>query len=133
MGAYLPWSQSMAQASIPRYSSSGWIALAGESVREEAEVGGATLALQVGAMAQLADGSCVASMGDTLVLATAVGRTQPAWSRRERDTLQVCNVCACVVVLVVVVEGCDGLGSVHLEVLDSLYIWCTCVVEPLVT
>lgn len=92
-------------------------------MREEAEVGGATLALQVGALAQLADGSCVASMGDTLVLATAVGRTQAAWSRRERDTLQVWNVCSRVVVGKW--GGGEGLGRVHLEVSDSLYIWCT--------
>ena len=68
-------------------------ALAGEAVREEAEAGGATLALEVGALARLADGSCVASMGDTVVLATAVCRPQSARSRRDQDTLQVRSMC----------------------------------------
>ena len=62
-------------------------------MREEAEVGGTTLALEVGALARLADGSCVASMGDTMVLATAVCRPQSARARRDQDTLQVRGTC----------------------------------------
>lgn len=43
------------------------------------------MVFEAGALARLADGSCVASVGDTCVLATAVCRVPPAWGRRDHD------------------------------------------------
>lgn len=44
-----------------------------------------TMGFETGALARLADGSCVASVGKTMVLATAVCRAPAAWGRRDRD------------------------------------------------
>ena len=45
--------------------------------REEIDWGGRKLVLETGRMARQADGAVLATYGETVVLATAVGETEP--------------------------------------------------------